>query len=88
MEFEWDESKRRKVLEKHGIDFQLAARVLMAEHVLLPARSDVEPRFLAVGFLDGEWVTVVHTWRGESCRVITARKAREHERRAYRSVYN
>lgn len=88
MEFEWDEDKRRKVLEKHGIDFQRAARLLMEDHVILPARSEAERRHIAVGFIDGGWLAVVYTWRGETCRIITARKARENERRAYRSVYH
>jgi len=88
MEFEWDEAKRLAVLEKHGIDFAKAARVFLTDHVVLPARSEIEERFAAVGYLDGEWFTVIFTFRGEARRLITARKARENERRAYRSVHN
>ena len=88
MEFEWDEAKRLAVLEKHGIDFAKAARVFLTDHVVLPAHSEIEARFAAVGYLDGEWFTVIFTFRGEARRLITARKARENERRAYRSVHN
>jgi len=88
MEFEWDEDKRRKVLAKHGIDFFQATELFEIGHVILPARSDVEPRWTAVGLLYGQWVAVIFTRRGDRLRLVTARRARDHERRAYRSVYN
>lgn len=88
MEFEWDEDKRLKVLEKHGIDFNKAGQIFQIRHIILAAKSEVEPRFIVVGFLNDEWIAVVFTYRGKACRLITARKARENERRAYRSVHN
>ena len=42
MEFEWDEAKRLKVLEKHGIDFWRATELFEINHVILPARSEQE----------------------------------------------
>lgn len=88
MEFEWDETKRQKVLEKHGIDFSKAGQIFQIRHIVLDAKSDVEPRFIAIGFLSEEWIAVIFTFRGNVRRLITARKARENERRAYRSVHN
>jgi uncharacterized DUF497 family protein len=88
MEFEWDESKRQKVLEKHGIDFWRATALWDGNHVVLEARIGTEFRQKAVGFLDGWWVVVVFTRRGDKLRLVTARRARENEKRAYRSVYN
>lgn len=87
MEFEWDEDKRLKVLKKHGIDFGRAGQIFQIRHIVLDAKSDVEPRFIAIGFLNREWIAVVFTYRGNARRLITARKARENERRAYRSVH-
>lgn len=88
MEFEWDEDKRQKVLEKHGIDFANVGQIFQIRHIVLDAKSEVEPRFIAIGFLNEEWIAVVFTFRGYARRLITARTARENERRAYRSVHN
>ena len=88
MEFEWDEDKRQKVLEKHGIDFWRVTELFETCHVILPARSDTEQRWTAVGRIQATWVAVIFTQRGEKLRLITARGARKNERRAYRSVYN
>ncbi len=88
MEFEWDEDKRLKVLEKHGIDFWRATELFEINHVILPARSEQELRWTAVGLLQESWVAVIFTLRGDRTRLITARRARDHEQRAYRSIYN
>ena len=88
MEFEWDEDKRLKVLEKHGIDFWRATELFEIDHIILPARSEIELRWTAVGFLSGSWVAVIFTQRGDRVRLVTARRARLNEQRAYRSVYN
>jgi uncharacterized DUF497 family protein len=85
MEFEWDEAKRLKVLQKHGLDLRRGAEIVLGEHMQLPARSDVEPRVWAIGLLDGVMVAVLFTMRGETCRLITARRAKRNERRAYLS---
>ena len=39
MGFEWENEKRETNIEKHGIDFVQAARILTREHLLLPART-------------------------------------------------
>lgn len=88
MEFEWDEEKRLKMLDKHGIDFWRATALWDGNHVVLEARIGDEYRQKVVGFLDGWWVVVVFTRRGEKLHLVTARRAREDEKRAYRSVYN
>lgn len=88
MEFEWDESKRLAVLQKHGIDLWRATAIWDADHVILDARYQGERREMAVGFLDGWWIAVVFTRRGDRTRLVTARRARENEKRAYRSVFN
>ncbi|MGH7815472.1 MAG: BrnT family toxin [Candidatus Binataceae bacterium] len=42
-----------------------------------------EPRFAAIGEIDGEIMYVVYTWRGAIRRIISARHASRRERDAY-----
>ena len=88
MEFEWDEAKRQAVLEKHGIDFVDLGRFFDGDVLYMAAASDVEPREKAVGWSGRAWIAVIFTRRSGRIRLITARRARENERRAYRSVFN
>lgn len=85
MEFEWDEAKRLATLEKHGIDFIDAAEILATDYLLLEARSETEQRSLAVGMINGITIAVVFTMRGETIRIITARRARKDEREHYQA---
>ena len=80
---EWDEDKRKATLEKHGIDFVAATRIFSKPVPV--ARSDrSEPRWMAVGIVDEIWITVIYTIREEDvCRIITARRARDNERREH-----
>lgn len=87
MEVEWDEAKRQLVLAKHGLDFLRAGLVFLGPHVVLPARSDGELREIAVGPSEGKMIAVIYTRRGDKVRLITARRARDNECRAYRAVF-
>jgi uncharacterized protein len=82
---EWDESKRLSNLEKHGLDFRDAERVLARPALVVPdQRLDYgEPRFRAVGRLDDAVVCLAFTLRGEGLRIISMRRASKAERRAY-----
>lgn len=84
--FEWDEVKRRANVEKHGIDFLLAAQVFDGRPRLDgTSPRGAEVRFVTVAPLEGRLVAVIWTWRGdERVRVISARRARDGEERAYR----
>ncbi|MDP9349554.1 MAG: BrnT family toxin [Gemmatimonadota bacterium] len=86
-EFEWDPAKSEANLIKHGIDFAGAARVF--DGPVLEERSDRgdEERRKAVGLLAGREITVIYTLREGRCRIISARRARRNERRAYRALY-
>ncbi|MDO9639197.1 MAG: BrnT family toxin [Pseudotabrizicola sp.] len=81
--FEWDETKRLATLEKHSIDFIDAAEIFLQEHLLLMARSEIEDRRIAVGQFHGVFLAVIHTRRGDSIRIITARRARKYEREQF-----
>lgn len=89
MEFEWDEAKRLSNVEKHGLDF-IDVQVLFdgrTVHVGFSPRGG-EARFTSTGEVDGHVITVVWTKRGEMIRLISARRARDGEERAYRTVHS
>ena len=91
MEFEWDEDKRFANLETHGIDF-LDARAIWAGQVLDPAAErivDGEARPTALGVVgeDEIIVAVVYTVRDGIVRLISARRARRNERKAYQDRF-
>jgi uncharacterized DUF497 family protein len=86
-EFEWDERKRQSNLEKHGIDFTDAARGLLLPHLIAPARSEGEKRWVAVLPIEGRLAAVVYVVRNRRCRIISARIARRNERKAYHARF-
>ena len=81
--FEWDDHKRELALAKHGIDFIDAAEIFVGQHLCVSARSEVEQREIAIGYLNGIPIAVVFTIREDVIRIITARRARRNEREAY-----
>nr|WP_142250295.1 BrnT family toxin [Bradyrhizobium sp. UNPF46] len=83
--FEWDEGKNNSNLVKHGIDFEDAIEVF--EGPLLLRRSDRhnEERWLAIGLLGERLIAVAFTRRANTLRIISARRARKNEERAYRN---
>lgn len=87
MEFEWDESKRKENLRKHGLDF-LDAPTLFEGSMLnhLDTRDDYEEsRWIGVGFIETTCAVVAFTERnnGKIIRIISLRKALTHERKAF-----
>ena len=87
MKFEWDEEKRREVLEKRGVDVLYAA--LIFENDVLTKVDDREDygesRYISLGLVDDEPYIVVHTPRGEATRLITAWKG---GRKSYETYKN
>ena len=83
--FEWDEAKRQANLAKHKLDF-IDARLLFDGRATITARSDhpVEARFVTTAIIGGKFYTVIWTWRDDSRRIISLRRARDGEERAYR----
>jgi uncharacterized DUF497 family protein len=82
-EFEWDEAKRLTTLEKHGIDFIDAAKVFLTDHIKVRSKQIDEPRWLAIGDVKGHVIAVIYTVRDDRIRLITARHARDDEKRKY-----
>lgn len=87
MLFQWDEQKRLSNLDKHGLDFLDVWAVFEERHLIVPSsHGGDEERLLAIGVLEGRFVTVVYTLRGETVRVISFRRARHEERRKYEDI--
>ena len=80
MDFEYDERKSISNHQKHGIDFN-DAQALWSDPDLLEiqARTDDEPRYLAIGVIGSKHWSAVFTYRGESIRIISVRRSREEE---------
>ena len=85
MPFEWDETKRNRNVEQHGVDF-LDVAPLFNDRVVesVDNRNDYrEIRIRCLGMLGGRVYAVIYTWRGDNRRLISARKANVREQRAY-----
>ena len=86
MNFEWDEAKRRENLAKHRVEFADAATAFEDDNTItLPdEESDAEDRFVMMA-MDalGRILVIVYTWRGDTIRLISARKATPRERKNY-----
>jgi uncharacterized DUF497 family protein len=85
MRFEWDETKRRSNIRRHGIDFVDAEEVFAGETItFLDDRYDYgETRFLTFGLLWGEVVAIVHIETDKVIRVISVRRASKDEEETY-----
>lgn len=95
MRWTWDPAKDRANRRRHGLGFETAHRVF--DDPLALSRPDPHPgeaRWRTVGMIGGMTggviVLVVHTWPDpdpgdgeETGRIISARKATPHERKAY-----
>ena len=88
MKFEWDETKNRSNINKHGISFQDAVYVFSDPFALSShdeEHSEEEDRWVLLGKnLNESLLLVVHTIRSaEVIRLISARKATKNERTSY-----
>lgn len=93
--FEWDETKRQKNIDTHGIDFIRAITIWDRDtlEVASPQTNHDEDRFIAIGTI-GEAeriITVVFTWRKSQHnlvkRIISARRARKDEQKIYQKTF-
>ena len=87
IQFEWDDDKAERNLEKHGVSFEMACDVFFDPFVVTLEQQDTEGevRSVIVG-MTTYWqvLYVVHTVRsGEVFRIISARPATRSERRRY-----
>ena len=86
MILDWDASKARLNLRKHGIHFADAVPALEEDRALTmrDVSSDEEERWITLA-MDalGRLLVVVYTWREDRVRLISARKATASEYRQY-----
>jgi len=85
MDYQWDANKSATNLKKHRVDFADAVTVF-SDDFALTITDDYpdEERFVTIG-MDalGRILVVIYTWRGNSIRIISARKATHRERKQY-----
>ena len=84
--FEWDEDKSEANLIKHGIDFADASEVFYRPVVVWRSNRNNEERWIAIGRSHDQIVSVIFTHRGDLIRIISARRPRPNEKRAYRDA--
>jgi uncharacterized protein len=86
MNVDWDPSKARASRVKHGVSFPDAEAVLFDPNGITREDEDAEgeQRYVTLG-LDalGRVLVVVYTYRGDTIRIISARKATRNEVRTY-----
>ena len=86
MEIEFDIGKAEANVRKHGVSFDAAAAALFDPLALSMEDPDAqgESRWILVG-ADEQFkvLTVVYALRGNSIRIISARRATKHELREY-----
>ncbi len=89
LRFEWDATKAKRNLAKHGVTFAEAQTAFYDEMAIQfydPDHSDTEDRFILLGLSARPRVLVVCHCVNESetvVRIISARKADKDEERVY-----
>lgn len=91
MQFEWDENKNSKNIEKHGIDFNDAIAIFDDDERIeaVDNRNNYgEERIQVIGEAKPGVLMAVYTWRknATSRRMISARTASRKERVLYLSM--
>ena len=84
---EWDWEKAQTNLKKHGVAFAEAVSVLEDEYALtIEDENPQERRFITLGInSSGRLLCVVYAYRGETIRIISARRATAREYKEYKA---
>lgn len=86
LRFDYDPKKSEANKAKHGIDFEEAQALWNDPDLLeIPARTEDEARFMVVGRIGGKHWSVVISYRNNSIRIISVRRARREEVLLYES---
>jgi uncharacterized protein len=86
--YEWDPAKNETNIEKHSISFFEAVKAFDDPSIRVEQSSRPEhgeSRFLGIGRMGDELITVAATNRGDRVRIISARIASYAEARRYRA---
>ncbi len=85
--FEWDKRKARRNLKNHKVSFEEASTVFgdtLSRTIEDPLHSEAEERYVIIGqSARGRLLVVIHTIRGDSIRLISARVPTPTERNDY-----
>ncbi len=86
--FEWDEEKRLSNLAKHKLDFIAVSFFFDGRRsVTSTSNYSFEVRSITTAINGRTFYTVVWAWRQERRRIISFRRARHGEERAYRQIH-
>jgi len=87
LKFEWHEAKAEANWRAHGVSFELATTVFKDPFAieLVDDREDYgETRFITLGMAEGRvLLNVAYTEREDRIRLISARRATQHEQDEY-----
>ena len=86
MEFEFDAEKSAANLKKHGLSLDQAKRLWEVPAVVVEARTVGEERFMIIGRLGDKLYSCIYTTRGETIRLISARRSHRKEERFYNEI--
>ena len=86
MEVDYDSEKSAINRDKHGISFEDAKALWDDDYMLeIPAKTLDEPRYLVIGKMQGRYWSAIVTYRGDTVRIISVRRARQEEVKLYES---
>jgi uncharacterized protein len=83
----FDPGKQHLTLQMRGLDMARSAEIFAGSTLTVEdTRLDYdEPRWITVGYLDQRMVVLVWTYRDETTRIISLRKANDREQRNFGS---
>lgn len=85
-ELEWDAEKSKRCEQRRGFNFEYAAKVLWDPKRLTheDKRFDYgEQRYQSIGKIEERIFVLIYCLRGETTRIISARKANKREVKRY-----
>jgi uncharacterized DUF497 family protein len=90
VEFEWDDQKAQRNVEKHGVTFEEAAEVFFDPFYqygdATPSAADEQRDFILGYSVTQRLLLVIYTERSERTRIVSARPATRSERKLYESA--
>lgn len=82
--YEWDAKKDAINRAEHRLGFLEATGIFDSPVLAIPAKSkNGEVRYKVIGLFRSIEIAIIYTQRGKRKRIISARRAKKKERRAY-----
>jgi len=86
VKFDWDPAKNASNKAKHGLSLAAVTALWTGPVLTLPSKQPGEMRHLAIGLIEGRHWTVVYAPRGDTFRLISARRSRIHEKKLFQKL--